>query len=81
MKHLNLVLLLVSEWPLGPPRFPVKKVVCGTCGKDVWLEITPSYLLVSEGVEIKFSCTDCARVESESEVARSNSNVESAESL
>lgn len=61
--HMDFILHLVSEWPLGPPRFPVKKVVCGTCGKEVWLEVTPSYLLAtSMGVEVRFVCTDCALV-------------------
>ena len=34
----DLILHLVSEWPLGPPSYPVKKVVCAGCGRDVWLE-------------------------------------------
>jgi hypothetical protein len=62
-KNIDWIVCLVDEWPLGPPRFPVKKVVCGTCGKAVWLEVTPSYLLVEgEGVEVRFVCTDCAMV-------------------
>ena len=60
MKSVDFILHLVSEWPLGPPRYPVKKVVCAVCGKEVWLEITPEYLLVSENV--RFVCTDCARL-------------------
>ena len=51
------VLPLVSEWPLGPPRYPVKKVVCVYCGQAGWLELTPEYLLVKDYV--RFACTDC----------------------
>ena len=54
----DLILHLVSEWPLGPPRYPVRKVVCAVCGKDVWLEVTPEYLLVREYVG--WFVPDCA---------------------
>jgi hypothetical protein len=54
----DFILHLVSEWPLGPPRYPVKKVVCAVCGKDVWLEVSPEYLLVRE--HVRFVCTVCA---------------------
>ncbi len=57
MMQVDSFLPLVSEWPLGPPRYPVKKVVCAYCGQAVWLEITPEYLLVRE--HVRFACTDC----------------------
>jgi hypothetical protein len=61
MKRLDLILPLVSEWPFGPPRYPVEKTVCAVCGKEVWLEVTPEYLLLAnKDAEIKFVCTDCA---------------------
>jgi hypothetical protein len=60
MKKINITLRLVSEWPLGPPHYPVKKVVCAICGQDVWLEINPEYLLLSSNVEAVFECTNCA---------------------
>jgi hypothetical protein len=57
MSIADFVLHLVSEWPLGPPRYPVKKVVCVYCGQAVWLEVSPEYLLVRE--HVRFACTDC----------------------
>ena len=60
MKEATLILPLVSEWPFGPPRYPVKKVTCDACRKEVWLEVTPEYLLtVGKAVEINHICTDC----------------------
>ena len=35
MKQADFILPLVSEWLFGPPRYPVKKVVCAVCGKDI----------------------------------------------
>jgi hypothetical protein len=62
MTRLDFILPLVSEWPFGPPRYPVKKVVCAVCEKEIWLEITPDYLLlVNKDAKVRFVCTDCAR--------------------
>ena len=62
MKRLCFILPLVSEWPFGPPRYPIKKVVCGSCKKEVWLEITPEYqLLTSKDAKIQFVCINCSR--------------------
>jgi hypothetical protein len=57
VKQADSVLPLVSEWPLGPARYPVKKVLCVMCGQAVWLELTPEYLLAKDYV--RFVCTDC----------------------
>ena len=58
MKQADFVLHLVSEWPFGPPRYPVKKVTCACCGRNVWLEVSPVYLLTIG--HVRFVCTDCA---------------------
>jgi hypothetical protein len=58
VKSMNFILHLVSEWPLGPPRYPVKKVTCAYCKRDVWLEVSPDYSLMTE--HVKFVSTDCA---------------------
>jgi|YelNatPaOPRAMG01_1025707.scaffolds.fasta_scaffold42975_2 hypothetical protein len=57
MKKADSVLPLVEEWPLGPPHYPVKKVICAVCGRAVWLEQTPEYYAVRE--HVRFVCTDC----------------------
>ena len=61
MKKADFILPLVSEWPLGPPRYPVKKVTCTVCGENCWLEISPEYLLTMENV--RFVCTNCIEKE------------------
>jgi hypothetical protein len=59
-KCAELMVFLVDEWPLGPPRYPVKKAVCGKCGKPVWLELKPSYLfLLEHGVGMVLVCQKC----------------------
>ena len=62
MKEVKFVLPLVSEWPLGPPHYPVK-MYCAFCLKEVWLEVTPEYMLAlrSGTIDVTFVCTDCAR--------------------
>ena len=61
MKEATFILPLVSEWPFGPARYPVKKIACDACRKDVWLEITPKYLFAADGkaVGINHICTAC----------------------
>lgn len=60
MKQADFILHLVSEWPFGPPRYPIKKVACACCGQDVWLEVSPEYLLMIPYV--RFVCTECAKM-------------------
>ena len=50
------ILPTVAEWPLGTPRYPVKKVSCALCGQELWLEVSPEYLLVSELVRFVGVC-------------------------
>ena len=58
------VCLSADEWPFGPPRWPVKKEVCKKCGRAIWLEITPEYLLAAEAnPQLELICQNCARAE------------------
>jgi len=61
-KNIECVVYLVDEWPLGPPRYPVKKEVCSKCGKPVWLELKPEYLFLGEHeVVVMLVCQKCAK--------------------
>jgi len=59
-KSIDWMVCLVDEWPLGPPRYPIKKEVCSKCGKQVWLELTPEYLfLANHNVAVMLVCQKC----------------------
>jgi len=60
-KSIELIVPLVDEWPLGPPRYPVKKGKCRRCGNPVWVEIEPEYLFLTQNnVDVRLICPKCS---------------------
>jgi hypothetical protein len=52
MKHVDFTLHLTSEWPLGTPYYPIKKVTSACCHQDVRLEFS-TVLIVQRSNKIQ----------------------------